>query len=47
MEEGWRLQLGANQSALADEANQRQSLAAQATLSAVQVSGGEEGVQCR
>ena len=40
MEEGWRLQLGANQSALADEANQRQSLAAQATLSAVQVRGG-------
>ena len=40
MEEGWRLQLGANQSALADEANQRQSLAAQATLSAVQVIGG-------
>ena len=40
MEEGWRLQLSANQKALAQATNQKQSLAAQATMSAVQVGGG-------
>ncbi|GAX77229.1 hypothetical protein CEUSTIGMA_g4675.t1 [Chlamydomonas eustigma] len=37
MEESWKLQLSANQNALAQVANQKQSLAAQATMSAAQV----------